>query len=921
MATKFSLSPAVSEIDSMSSAPLRPETRLGELGWIPRAKLTPLRRLGLETLGNLLEHYPRRYEDRRRFDHFPDDEMPQPVCLFGVVTRTSLKRIGGWRRMFEITLENESAGVLSEPVTCRWFNMPYMQKLIVTGQHLVIFGRPKKKGQKIFIDHPEFEGVEEDDETSIHMNRITPVHPAGDSVSPRLLRALIFQALAETDLSAVPSLLPASRVAALRDIHFPATFEHLENARQRLVREEFFSMQLLIHARRSDWQSLPGVAKNGKGELLDKLVEKLPFSLTKSQSEVIAEIRRDLAAPKRMNRLLQGDVGSGKTLVALAAMLLAVEAGWQAALMAPTQILAEQHYLNFKKLLEPLGIPIALRTADRNEDTAPLPLFAPRKDRGAYASRVSCSASRRAKFSGGTPEIARGDACAPQESRYSKRNLPHFERPWAKYIVTFGTRERAVLTAEERNIVLNAVLHERIRFTLYAVCVMPDHVHLLMEPAIKEQDSDGAAIFFSLTEILHSLKSFTAHQINRVRGKTGSVWEKESFDRLIRSEEDLQEKFHYITRNPQDAGVVAANEDYPWVWFPGCAQDREAPPSSGAVSSVPLRQLPDGDAYAPQLIVGTHALLYEGSEFNDLGLIVIDEQHKFGVLQRAGLIARGDSPDVLVMTATPIPRTLTQTIYGDLDVSILREKPANRGSVVTVVRETSKLPEVIDFVRKQIARGRQAYIVYPLVEESEKLSVKSATAEFEKWRPLLAPYPAGLLHGRMAPSEKEEVVAKFRIGRLAALIATTVVEVGVDVPNANVMVVENAERFGLAQLHQLRGRIGRAEHKSFCILLHDVKAEQPALDKLSVLEGTSDGFMIAEADLRLRGPGDLLGTAQTGLPPLKLGDLFRDAQLMNETAALAAKVFAEDPKLQKTEHRPFRAFLARSTAKIAASAG
>ena len=330
---------------------------------------------------------------------------------------------------------------------------------------------------------------------------------------------------------------------------------------------------------------------------------------------------------------------------------------------------------------------------------------------------------------------------------------------------------------------------------------------------------------------------------------------------------------------------------------------------------------PDGDAYAPQLIVGTHALLYEGSEFNDLGLIVIDEQHKFGVLQRAGLIARGDSPDVLVMTATPIPRTLTQTIYGDLDVSILREKPANRGSVVTVVRETSKLPEVIDFVRKQIARGRQAYIVYPLVEESEKLSVKSATAEFEKWRPLLAPYPAGLLHGRMAPTEKEEVVAKFRTGRLAALIATTVVEVGVDVPNANVMVVENAERFGLAQLHQLRGRIGRAEHKSFCILLHDVKAEQPALDKLSVLEGTSDGFMIAEADLRLRGPGDLLGTAQTGLPPLKLGDLFRDAQLMNETAALAAKVFAEDPKLQKTEHRPFRAFLARSTAKIAASAG
>ena len=912
----------------MSLALLRPETPLGELDWVPRGKLAPLRRLGLETLGDLLKHYPRRYEDRRRFDRFPDDEMIQPVCLFGLVTRTSLKRIGGWRRMFEITLENESAGVLSEPVTCRWFNMPYMQKLIVTGQHLVIFGRPKKKGQKIFIDHPEFEGVEEDEETSIHMNRIAPVHPAGDGVSPRLLRALVFQALANTDLATVPSLLPTSRVAALRDIHFPLTFEHLEDARQELVREEFFSMQLLIHARRADWQRLPGVAKNGKGELLENLLQELPFPLTSSQLEVIGEIRRDLAAPKRMNRLLQGDVGSGKTLVALAAMLLAVEAGWQAALMAPTQILAEQHYLNFKKFLEPLGISIALRTADRNEDTAPLPLFARAADRGVYASTGAVSGVPPENPARRDADQHTRDAYAPQESRCSKRNLPHFERPWAKYVVTFTTRERTALTPEERDIVLNAVLHERIRFTLYATCVMPDHVHLLLEPAIKEEDTAGAAIFFSLTEILHSLKSFTAHEINRVRGKRGPVWEKESFDRLIRSEEDLQEKFHYITRNPWDAGVVGANEEYPWVWFPGCAKDRGAHPSPGAVSGVPpenpARRDADQhtrDAYAPQIIVGTHALLYEASGFNDLGLIVIDEQHKFGVLQRTGLIARGDSPDVLVMTATPIPRTLTQTIYGDLDVSLLLEKPANRGTIATVVRETLKLPEVIEFVKKQIARGRQVYIVYPLVEDSEKLAAKSATAEFEKWGPHLAPYSVGLLHGRMPPGDKEEVVAKFRTGRLAALIATTVVEVGVDVPNANVMVVENAERFGLAQLHQLRGRIGRAEHKSFCILLHDAKADQLALEKLAVLERTSDGFVIAEEDLRLRGPGDLLGTAQTGLPPLKLGDLFRDTQLMKEAAALAAKIFANDPQLQKTEHRALRDFLARSTAKIAASAG
>jgi REP element-mobilizing transposase RayT len=664
----------------MSSALLQPETSLSDLEWIPRAKLGPLRRLGLETLGGLLEHYPRRYEDRRRFDRFPDDEMIQPVCLFGVVTRTSLKRIGGWRRIFEITLENESAGVLSEPVTCRWFNMPYMQKLIAVGQHLVVFGRPKKKGRTIFIDHPEFEGIEEDEETSIHMNRITPVHPAGDGVSPRLLRAFIFQALAKTDLNAVPSLLETSRVAALRDIHFPPTFEHLEAARQRLVREEFFSMQLLIHARRMDWQRLPGVAKKVKGELLDKLLQGLPFSLTSSQSEVIGEIRRDLAAPKRMNRLLQGDVGSGKTLVALAAMLLAAEAGWQAALMAPTQILAEQHYLNFKKLLEPLGIPIALRTADRNEDTAPLPLFA----RGAHPSVRAVS---------GVPPENSGsrDAYAPQQSRYAKRNLPHFERPWAKYAITFSSRGNTALTSLERDLVLGAILHQRISFTLYAACVMPDHVHLLIEPAIKEQDSAGAAAFFSLTEILHSLKSFTAHEINRLRRKTGPVWEKESFDRLIRCEQDLQEKFHYITRNPWDAGVVSQGEEYPWVWFPGCERDRGAHPSPGALSGVSPENSGSRDAYAPRIIVGTHALLYEASEFDNLGLIVIDEQHKFGVLQRTGLIARGDSPDVLVMTATPIPRTLTQTIYGDLDVSILREKPANRGTIATAVRDARRM--------------------------------------------------------------------------------------------------------------------------------------------------------------------------------------------------------------------------------------
>lgn len=680
---------------------LSPFTSLAELDWAPRNRLSPLARLGLNTPADLAVHYPRRHEDRRRFDHFPDEELERPACLFGTVTKTSLKRLGGWKRMFELTLEDVSAGLLSHPITCRWFNMPYIQKMISTGTRMVVFGRPKKRGRQIVIDHPDFEVIEEDEERTIHMNRITPVHPAGDGVTPRLLRKLIYRSLLETDLAQITPLLPFSKAEALQAIHFPENFEQLAHARESLVREEFFAIQLLMNARRAEWRKLHGEAKAGTGDLLSRLLQSLPFGLTLSQEKVIKEIRDDLSSPYRMNRLLQGDVGSGKTLVALAAMLLTVESGWQAALMAPTQILAEQHYFNFKRLLEPLGLHVTLRTGSRKQET-----------------------------------------------------------------------------------------------------------------------------------------------------------------------------------------------------------------------SLPLLEGKD-----THIVVGTHALLYESSAFTKLGLVVIDEQHKFGVLQRAKLIERGDAPDVLVMTATPIPRTLTQTIYGDLDVSILHEKPANRGEIQTAVREAGKFPEVVDFVRRQIEKGRQAYVVYPLVEESDKLAAKSALAEFEKWKPLLHPHSVGLIHGRLPAEEKERVMAQFRDGTLSALIATTVIEVGVDVPNANILVVENAERFGLAQLHQLRGRIGRGPYKSFCILLHDPKADETAREKLRTLENTSDGFLVAEADLRLRGPGDLVGTAQTGLPPLRLGDLFKDAELMHETAHIAAATFSDDPDLLKPENQILREYIETSRTKLEASAG
>jgi ATP-dependent DNA helicase RecG len=314
----------------------------------------------------------------------------------------------------------------------------------------------------------------------------------------------------------------------------------------------------------------------------------------------------------------------------------------------------------------------------------------------------------------------------------------------------------------------------------------------------------------------------------------------------------------------------------------------------------------------PQILIGTHALLYDEALFADLGLVVIDEQHKFGVAQRASLIHRGVTPDVLVMTATPIPRTLTMTIYGDLDVSLLDEKPPGRGRIVTAVRQDPKQSDVTRFVKEQLAAGRQAYLVYPLVEESQNLKAESATEAFEKWRKRLPGHEVGLLHGKLPPEEKEQVMARFREGTIGALVATTVIEVGVDVPNASVMILHHAERFGMAQIHQLRGRIGRGGHKGYCILLTDGKNPE-AMEKLAVLEQSADGFEIAEADLRLRGPGDLLGVRQSGLADLRFVDFLADTALLREARAIADRVLAEDPRLEGP-HRGLRPWIQETPA-------
>jgi len=898
---------------------VHPATPLTELDWIPVPRRRQLERVGLTTVEHLLTHFPKRYEDRTRFDHFPTGETEKPVCVCGIVKKTKVVRIrGGWQKMFDVVLEEENAHALSAPLLCRWFNAHWVEKMIVAGHRLVVYGKPKSSKAGVVISHPEFEIVEEDAEASIHLNRIVPIHRATEGLSPRVMRRLIWDVLEALEDDTVESLLPAlldktDRAWALRQIHFPASFENRDKARRHLVLGEFFAMQLCIAAKRAEQNAQPGAVHSNGDSLMRRLHTALPFPLTTAQQRSIAEIRADLATPRPMNRLLHGDVGSGKTLVALSAMLLAVEAGYQAALMAPTQILAEQHYLNLTRLCEPLGLRVALRTAARSEQSEALPLFVN------AAQRTPGSTGRRPVASGGPPDASNPEPAPESPIRYSRRNLPHFERPWAKYMVTFSTRDRRTLSPSARQIVLDSLLHwnDR-RYTLYAACVMPDHVHALLEPSVKHHNEANAPVFFSLTEIFHTVKSFTAHEINHRENRDGALWESEWFDRLIRSESDLAEKFEYIVRNPWEEGVCMAGGEYPWVWWLGGAGPAKDTPSNAdfpagrretQASGLCSPEFPESE---PHLLVGTHALLYEGAGFTRLGLAVIDEQHKFGVLQRARLRAQGAAPDVLVMTATPIPRTLTMTLYGDLDVSVLDELPAHRGKIVTAVRDAAKLPDAVKFIREQLETGRQAYVVYPLIDESEKLEAKAAATEFAKWQELLAPMSCALLHGRIPPDEKEAIMEKFRRGETKALIATTVIEVGIDVPNANIMLIENAERFGLAQLHQLRGRIGRGEHKSYCILLRSAKADEAAVEKLGILEKTSDGFQIAEADLQIRGPGDLLGTAQSGLPPLQLGDPLADHELMRLARNAAFLLFERDPQLAQPENQRYRSALAET---------
>lgn len=625
---------------------------------------------GIRTAGDLLHWFPKRYEDRRRFDSFPAQPGNGPVCLVGRVIDTRRKGMGG-KGYYEAVVEDEAGGGLLR-LACRWFNMTFLHKVIACGQDLVLYGTPKDSGGRLVMDHPEFEVISAESR-GIHLERIVPIYRNISGIPQRRLREAIFELLERTDppsLAGPCDLDPTyPRHEAFREIHFPDEIEQTEAARRYFAREEFFRQQLLVLERREQQQALPGRVLGKKTTLLKDFYQSLPFDLTEAQKRSVREILADMREARPMARLLQGDVGSGKTFVAICAMLLAVDSGCQAALMAPTQILAEQHHLTFSKWLTPLGITVGLVTADR---------------------RI---------------------------------------------------------------------------------------------------DQKGA-----------------------------------------------------------------------------------------------------------QIVIGTHALLYDPVEFEDLGLVVIDEQHKFGVTQRARLIHKGVMPDVLVMTATPIPRTLTLTIYGDLEVSVLDELPAGRGEIVTGVRVQPRIRDLTNFLVDQLEGGRQIYLVYPLVEASESVRAGAVLVEHPKWQKRLKHFEVELLHGKLSADEKEAVMGRFRDGRADVLVSTTVVEVGVDVPNANVMVIFNAERFGLAQLHQLRGRIGRGKHKSYCVLMTDGK-NPGGVQKLEVLAATNDGFQIAEEDLRLRGPGEVLGTRQSGDGAMRFPEFLSDHGLVREARARAREFITANPTL------------------------
>ena len=657
-----------------------------------------LKKAGVETAGDLLNYFPRRYLDRSNLIRIRDLKAGENVTVVAKVLSAE-KRKGRTNRF--VLLVGDDSGILQ----CVWFRgLSYIANAFEAGETVAFSGKVTVfRGPQLV--HPEYDKISgEGESNSLHTGGIIPLYPSGETLFKsgldsrgfrRILRGLLNEISENVRETLCPEVIQNQRLMALTEavenVHFPKNWDALKKAQHRLKFEELFYIQFSLALQRKHREvEKKGIVFNRIGEQAEKLVKKLPFELTESQKKVLREIQTDMKSEKPMNRLLQGDVGSGKTIVALIAMLIVTGNEYQAAFMAPTEILAEQHFLTFHQFLEDIGAKVAL------------------------------------------------------------------------------------------------------------------------------------------------LKG----------GQKGSE-KQEILNRLSKGEIDI--------------------------------------------------------------IVGTHALVQEGVEFHKLGFVVIDEQHRFGVMQRAVLRRKGIHPDVLVMTATPIPRTLALTLYGDLDVSILNEMPKGRLPIITAQRSEGKRDAIYAFIRDEVSKNRQVYIVYPLVEESEKLDLAAATEGYEMLSKTIFPkLTVALLHGRMKSDEKEEVMRNFKAGRINILVSTTVIEVGVDVANATVMLVEHAERFGLTQLHQLRGRIGRGPGKSTCILLAQYPLSEDAKKRLRTMTSTNDGFKIAEADLEIRGPGELFGTRQHGMINLKIANLVTDGPILEQARKEAFQVVRSDPELSNVKNRIIR---------------
>jgi len=701
-------------------------------------KMAPgLAKMGLRTVGDVLYHLPRRYEDRRNIPPIRTIRPGEYVTVRGTIRNVNVRPISGGRVILKVTVSDPTGSV-----SLTWFNQPWIGRKLeaLKGGEILAYGLAKEAEYGCEINSPEFEVIE-DEEDAEDFARIVPVYPLTEGVTQKTMRRAA-RAAVDGYLGYVTEPLPPHVLKeeglrdlkwCLKEIHEPTTEGNRQEARKRLVFEEFFYLQLALAMKRAETHQELGIAfpidglLKGKIEdhnppilqspnpakqavvkktkrashlfeeeqealranepLWDQIHRMLPFTLTGAQKRVIEEIWADMSLAHPMNRLVQGDVGSGKTAVAACAILAAVRSGYQAALMVPTEILAEQHFANIQRLFEPLGIDVVLMVGKQN-------------------------------------------------SKERKRALQMVET--------------------------------------------------------------GAA----------------------------------------------------------------------------------------------------------KVAVGTHALIQEGVNFDRLGLIVIDEQHRFGVMQRAALREKGlGNPDVLVMTATPIPRTLTMTLYGDLDLSVIDELPPGRKPIKTHHKLPIDRDSVYEGVKKLVQEGRQAYFVCPMVSESEKMITQAAEDLFYRLQEgIFGELRLGLLHGQMKPKDKEVVMEQFRTHDLDILVATTVIEVGVDVPNSSVMVIEDANRFGLSQLHQLRGRVGRGEYQSFCILIADARSED-AKERMQVMKDTTDGFLIAEADLRIRGPGELAGTAQSGNRDFKIADLVQDGKLLEVARQSAMRLIEDDPGLTRQDHR------------------